>query len=653
MARTGLSSGVALGVLLIGLAAPSSASTGSPDGIGLSVDAGQTLSKQVPIYAGGGGVQDVSVAVDGSTLPATPTNSPPAVVTFEGSGIQSGSQRLLNSLWVNGRMVTLIGQDYSNYATATIPIPPGFLQPGSNVVRIRAGDSVSPTDLAANHDDFTIRNVKLILPDNTALTDPAVPPTKVVSLGDGFPGGNATEQQVTADFTMTATAAQVEGVTANLDTTKFADGPHTITATGTKTDGSVSRVSAQVIIDNTAPQVTIASPVQDENYEGVDLHVTAQAADATSTVVSVTGTLDGTAIPVPDTFPSDNIVPGRHTLTVTAADSSGNRATTTRTFSTSVGKIPVDHYDRGQVAGAPYAGPDGPTLVAAGDVSCDANSKPTPTTCQQAGTAEVAQSLNPDVVATLGDEQYDVGTIDNFENSYDKTWGKFKAITYPVVGNHEYAQANYPGAQAAGYFDYFNGVGNIDGRAGDRDRGYYSYDIGTWHIVVLNADCGVTSCAKGSGQQTWLAGDLAANHSRCTMAMWHQPLFTAGTTFGDGNGLATRPLWDTLYAHGADVVLTGHDHNYQRYAPQKSDGTADAAYGLREFVVGTGGDSHFPLSNAGRVTNLETGSADTFGVLDMRLSPDHYTWKFVPEPGNGNGTYTDAGTGTCHGAPTS
>ena len=630
-------------ILTADAAVAAHASTGVPGGLGMSLDPGQTLSRQVPLYAGGGGTHDTAISVDGAALAVTPTSSPPAVVTFQGSGIQSGSQRLLNLVWVNGQLVTLIDQDVSNFATSTIPIPAGFLRPGANILRIRSGDSISPTDLVGNHDDFSIRDVNLILPNNTTLTDPTVPSTKTISLGDGFPGGNATEQQVTADFTMTADADQLDGVTATWDTTSFPDGPHTVTATGAHADGSAATVSAQVVTDNTPPQLTITSPTA-ADHEGVNLPVTVDAVDATSQVVSTAGVLDGIAIPVPDTFPSDNLAPGTHTLAVTAVDSSGNSATATRSFSTSIGAVPA--YDRGQVGRPPYAGPDTPTLVAAGDVACSPGSNPTPVTCHQAGTAALAQSLAPDVVAALGDEQYDVGTLDNFTRSYDLTWGQFKDITYPVIGNHEYAQANYPGAQALGYFDYFNGVGTADGRAADRDRGYYSYDIGAWHVVVLNADCGVVSCVHGSGQQVWLDRDLAAHHNRCTMAMWHQPLFTAGTTENDGNGLATRPLWDTLYARGADVILNGHDHNYQRFAPQDPGGKPDQTRGIREFVVGTGGDSHFALSDRDRFPNLQAGDDNSFGVLQLHLAPDSYTWRFVTEPGGG--TFTDSGTSICH-----
>lgn len=400
---------------------------------------------------------------------------------------------------------------------------------------------------------------------------------------------------------------------------------------------------------DTSPQITITSPTAGVNYQGVDLHVSVTVSDAGNAIASLSASLDGTAIPLPDSFPSDNLPPGQHELVVTAVDTAGNSATATSIFSTTVGDIPAARYDIGQVGAPPRSGRGSPDLVAAGDIACSPGSLPTPSTCQQAGTAALVESLHPSLVAAIGDEQYQVGTLSNFQNSYDLSWGAFKDITYPVIGNHEYAQANYPGAQATGYFDYFNGPGSVTGRAGDRNRGYYAYDLGSWHIVVLNAECGAVSCAAGSGQQVWLANDLAANRNRCTLAMWHQPLFTAGITYGDPNGLATRPLWDTLYRYGADVILNGHDHNYQRFAPQNPSGQADPAYGIREFVVGTGGESQFPLSNTDKVANLQASETGTFGVLQLRLQPDSYTWRFVPEPGQG--TYTDSGSAACHGAP--
>lgn len=650
---------VLVGVLVAGLATPSLASTGSPGGLGLSLTDGQTVSKQVAVYAGGGATQDVALSVDGSPLASTPTASSPALVTFEGDGIQSGSQLFYNSLWVNGRMVAVIRQDVSSYATVSVPVPVGYLQPGANVVTVRSGDSVSPTDLVQNHDDFTIRNVQLVLPDHTPLTDPGVPASKVISLGDGFPGGNATEQEVTANFNMTAAADQLDGAAATWDTTQLPDGSHVVTATGTAADGSPVSVSATVTVDNTPPQVSIPSPVAGTNYQGADLQIAPDVRDA-SGVASESAKLDGTTIPLPDSFPSDNLGPGKHALAITAADNAGNVTTVTREFSTSVGNIPASRYEVGQVGSAPHSGPARPTLVAAGDIACSPGSSPTQAGCQQASTAALVKGINPDVVATVGDEQYDVGTLSNFDGSFNQTWGSFKDITYPVIGNHEYGGNNYPGAQASGYFDYFNGVGTATGRAGDRNRGYYSYNLGSWHIVVLNAGggepaagttdakCGVVSCAKGSGQQVWLANDLAANHNKCTLAMWHQPRFDAGYL---NDGGSTRPLWDTLYASGADVVLNGHDHNYERYAPQNPAGQADPAHGIREFIVGTGGDSHTALQpNAtGTVANLQTANDNTFGVLQLQLNSGSYTWRFVPAPGTGS--FTDSGTARCHSTP--
>nr|WP_273378020.1 metallophosphoesterase [Actinopolymorpha pittospori] len=254
--------------------------------------------------------------------------------------------------------------------------------------------------------------------------------------------------------------------------------------------------------------------------------------------------------------------------------------------------------------------------------------------------------MKPDVVTMLADGQYDVGTLEAFQSSYDKSWGAFKDMTYPAVGNHEYAQAYYPGARADGFFDYFNGVGQADGRAGDRERGYYSYDLGRWHVVALNSECGVVSCAPGSGQYRWFEQDLQAHPNKCTLVYWHKPIFSALTPGGVGNP-DTTPLWRLAQQHGVDLVLNGHDHNYQRYAPQDADGKADPT-GIREIVIGTGGVGFHP--GITQVPNLEVGNADTFGALRLTLRPTGYDWAFTPEPGD-NGTFTDAGSARCTAVP--
>jgi hypothetical protein len=211
-----------------------------------------------------------------------------------------------------------------------------------------------------------------------------------------------------------------------------------------------------------------------------------------------------------------------------------------------------------------------------------------------------------------------------------------KSITYPVPGNHDYHTAG-----ASGYYDYFNGVGNQTGRAGDRDKGYYSFDIGSWHLVALNSNCwAIGGCHAGSPQETWLRSDLAAHPRRCALAYWHHPRFSAGTY---GNVSTYQDLWQALEDHGAEIVLAGHDHNYQRYAPQTATGAADPN-GIRSFVVGTGGKTHYPV-DAGPAPNREAANGDSYGVLKLTLHPNRYDWRFEPEAG---ASFTDSGSDACH-----
>ncbi|MGZ9160903.1 MAG: CBM96 family carbohydrate-binding protein, partial [Candidatus Limnocylindrales bacterium] len=271
---------------------------------------------------------------------------------------------------------------------------------------------------------------------------------------------------------------------------------------------------------------------------------------------------------------------------------------------------------------------DDPTLVAAGDVA----------TCGQPGHAATAALLDtiPGVVAVLGDLAYPDGTADQFRDCYGPTWGRHVARTRPAVGNHEYQTAG-----ATPYYDYFGAA------AGDRTKGYYSYDLGTWHIVVINSNCGSIAggCGAGSPQEQWLRADLAANPASCTLAYWHHPLFSSGD---HGNQTFMQPIWQALYDGGAELVLSGHDHHYERFAPQTSAGVADPVYGIREFVVGTGGrDSHRLLRTI--AANTEVTDIATFGVLRLSLRSDGYTWAFVPEAGR---TFTDTGVGACHASPT-
>ena len=214
-----------------------------------------------------------------------------------------------------------------------------------------------------------------------------------------------------------------------------------------------------------------------------------------------------------------------------------------------------------------------------------------------------------------------------------------KAITRPAPGNHEYQTGGGTNCDtsgnAAGYYGYFGPA------AGDPAKGYYSYDLGDWHLVALNSECGkAQGCGAGSPQEQWLRADLAAHEHACTLAYWHRPLFSSGEHRGFAD---VRPLWQALYDAGADVVLSGHDHDYERFAPQTAAGAADAARGIRLFVVGTGG-RHLRAFGA-TAANSQVRDSTSFGVLRLTLRPTSYDWQFVPAAGS---AFTDSGSTACH-----
>ena len=274
-----------------------------------------------------------------------------------------------------------------------------------------------------------------------------------------------------------------------------------------------------------------------------------------------------------------------------------------------------------------------PVVAAAGDIACD----PASTyfnggagkdgRCQQGATSDLL--LDPQVakVLVLGDAQYEDATLSAFRASYDPSWGRVKAKTRPAVGNHEYRQ---PGARD--YFTYFGSA------AGDPAKGYYSYDVGGWHLVALNSNCAVVSCAAGSAQEKWLRADLAAHPAACTLAYWHHPRFSSGK---HGNTSAVKPLYQALYDARAEVVLAGHDHSYERFARQDASGVADAR-GLRSFVVGTGGKNHYAIETP--KANSEVRDGDSHGVLKLTLRPDGYDWRFVDA---GTKAVRDSGSDAC------
>jgi acid phosphatase type 7 len=269
-----------------------------------------------------------------------------------------------------------------------------------------------------------------------------------------------------------------------------------------------------------------------------------------------------------------------------------------------------------------------PVIVAAGDISCGAGSGGA--ACKQMETSNLAISAAPAAVLLLGDNQYEMGSLSDFQNFYNPSWGRLKSITYPAVGNHEYLTPN-----ASGYFDYFNGVGNASGAAGDRSKGYYAYNIGSWRLYALNSQlCGGASgsgCNRGTAQETWLRQDLAANPTKCQLAYFHHPLWTSGSR----DTASTRPLYQTMYEYKVDVILSGHEHNYERFAPMDGNGNA-VADGIREYVVGTGGRNFTAFTH--NQANSQVKNDNTFGILKMTLHPTSYDAQFVPIAGS---SFTD------------
>jgi hypothetical protein len=263
-------------------------------------------------------------------------------------------------------------------------------------------------------------------------------------------------------------------------------------------------------------------------------------------------------------------------------------------------------------------------LVGAGDIA----------SCASGGdeaTAALVANM-PGQVFTAGDNAYDNGSAKNYANCYDPSWGAFKDRTRPAAGNHEYNTVD-----ATPYFDYFGAA------AGPRGLGYYSYDLDRyWHVIVLNSNCAeVGGCDEASAQYAWLRNDLRTHPRKHFIAIWHHPRYNSGS---HGNDQELDPFWDLLYARGAEIVISGHAHDYERFAPMDDHGDRDEAQGIREFVVGTGGRN---LVNVGEPKpNSEVLDNSTFGVLQLSLYPDHYDWQFIPVAG---GEFSDSGSTFCHG----
>jgi hypothetical protein len=380
--------------------------------------------------------------------------------------------------------------------------------------------------------------------------------------------------------------------------------------------------------DGVAPTITLTSPADGSS-----------TSDATPTFAGTAGTAPGDAQAVTVTIFPGSGTGGTPVQTLSASRSPGGAYSVAPVTQLAAGTYTAraEQSDTAGNTGLSAAntftvvegGPaPNPVLVGAGDIaSCGM-------TGQDEATADLLDRLPDATVFTTGDNVYSSGSASEYADCYHPTWGRAKSRTFPSPGNHDYTTP-----EAAGYYGYFGAA------AGDPTKGYYSYDLGAWHVIALNSNCyKVGGCDPGSPQEQWLRADLAAHPADCTVAYWHHPRFSSGSNHGNDDGM--QPLWQALYDHGADLVLNGHEHLYERFLPQSPTGARDESYGITQITVGTGGYVLYPWGAFH--PNSFVRNNTTFGVLKLTLHADWYEFEFVPVAG---GTFTDSGTRSCHGAP--
>jgi len=407
------------------------------------------------------------------------------------------------------------------------------------------------------------------------------------------------------------------------------DGTFSFKALSTSTDGAyysskegAAGFAPQLVITTSILTPTSTAIVADTSTSIVTATPTSDPATPTDTFVS---TATSTYTPSVDPTSTDTLIPS-NTPTDTPTSSPSAMPTFTPAFTPTNTSLPTD---------SPTPPPSGsdPSIMAAGDIIC--NTLTTNSSgCQQMAVSQIVVDQQPAAALILGDLCH-TPSVNCFDNYFNPSWGRLFSIAHPTTGNHDYLVSG-----AVYYFDYWNGIGNSAGPAGNRSQGYYSFDIGAWHLIALNSQCGdAGGCSSGSPQYLWLQQDLQDHPNLCTLAYYHIPVFSSGGR-AETN---MRQIYTLLYNNNVDVVLDGHDHIYERFAPQDPNGLADPLRGIREFIAGTGGANH--TSIAAIQPNSEVRNTDTFGALKLTLHPDGYDWQFMPIPGK---TFTDAGTALCH-----
>jgi len=524
-------------------------------------------------------------------------------------------------------------------ASVTVTPNPGSVQAGATLQLTATLKDVNGNVLTGRTVTWQTSNATIATVDANGLVTgkAAGGPVTITATSEGKSGTSA----------VTVTPVPVTTVTVTPATASVALGA-TVQFTATPKDANGNPLTGRLITWQTS-----APGVAGVTGSGLVQGLALGSATVTATSEGKSGTASVMVIPAPvasvDVSPASATISANGTvqLTGTPKDANGNalagRVVTWSSSSPTVaavngagavvglqaGTTSVTATSEGQVGTSvitvqPASGP--PVIAGAGDIAdCSRSS--------QEATAEVLDKIVGTVV-TFGDQAYDAGSLTEYMNCYDPSWGRHKARTRPSPGNHEYNSGSAAGA--AGYYSYFGAA------AGDPAKGYYSYDLGAWHLIVINSNLDMSA---GSAQEQWLRADLAAHPTVCTAAYWHHPRFSSG---GNGSTTMAQPIWQALYDYGADLVFNGHDHDYERFAPQTPTGALDNTNGVVEIVAGTGGNALYTWPG-NPIANSVVRSNVSYGILKVTLWPTSYDWEFVPIAG---GTFTDKGSALCHsGAP--
>ena len=562
------------------------------------------------------------------------SSSNPGVATVNGAGQATG-------VAVGAATLTATSEGKSGTAAilvTNVPVASVAVSPASASVQVGQTVQLAATPRDANGNPLSGRAV------SWASSNTAVATVSGSGLVTGVRAGTATITATSegqgGTATITVSTVPVASVTVSPATASVQAG-QTVQLAATPKDANGNPLSGR-----TVTWASSNSAVATVGGSGLVTGVTAGSATITATSEGKSGTsaitvtapapapvASVTVTPAPASVPTGQTVQ----LTATLKDANGNtltgRTVAWASNNTAVATVTGSGMVSGVTAGTASIAATSETvtgtsaltvtaaaasyvLVGAGDIAdCDASA-----------TAALLDNI-PGTVFTAGDNAYPNGSSADYTQCYDPSWGRHKVRTRPSPGNHDHNTSG-----AAGYFGYFGA------QAGPAGLGYYSYDVGAWHIISLDSNIDMSA---GSAQETWLRADLAASTKRCTIAYWHHPRFSSGTSHGSTG--STQPLWQALYDFGAEIVISGHDHEYERFAPQTADGTADAARGIREFVVGTGGAGLYSLGTP--LPNSEVGNDNSHGVLKLTLSDGSYTWEFIPVAGD---SFRDSGSGTCH-----